>query len=462
MQICKSLPYKKIAVFVFIFCQNTLTTQAQTGIDTALANTLQHSIDSMCTAYNVKGISAAAFIPGKGVWKGVTGVTYGSVPIDTTMILSIGSITKTFIAAEIFNLIDAGMLSLSDTLGDLLPPMTNVNPAITVEQLLSHTSGMGDFTNPTWQAAMIADLTAFWYFPDALVAFVDPPAGVPGSPFKYCNANYSLLGMIIEAKMSDSLHRVLRTDLLTPNGLSNTYMEIIEPYPNPIPHNWTTPTLDPALASDAFATPHEALWSSAEAAGGYFSDPADLATWAYNLYSGNILSAASLSEMLSFTPVSGSFFNGYGRGAMRFNSGGRTYYGHGGNYFGYSASMLYYPTDSISVAVLINQDCIAYYEARILMNTLINKLTTKIREPALKNLLIIGPNPADGELTIRISGNRELLQISITDITGKEMINKSITTTNTTINTQDLGAGTYFVIVTNGDASVSKQIVIAH
>jgi D-alanyl-D-alanine carboxypeptidase len=432
----------------------------QTGIDTGLANALQNSIEYTRSLYNVKGISAAAYIPGKGMWKGVTGVSYGAVPIDTTMLFSIGSVTKTLVAAEIFKLIEGGLLSLSDTVGALLPAITNVNPSITVAQLLGHRSGMGEFLTSSWQAAMNADLSAIWYFPSTLPAFLPVPAGPPGSPWQYCNSNYNLLGMIIESKTSDSLHKVLRTNFLQPLGLANTHMEIFEPYANSIPHNWATPTMDPALATDASATPHEALWSSVEAAGGYFSDAADMAKWGYNLYSGNVLSATSLAQMLNYIPVSGGYFNGYGLGSMRFTNSGKTYYGHGGNYYGYAASMLYYPVDSICVAVLINQDCIATYEARMLMNVLINKLTTAITDLSQSSKISVHPNPACGSVQVTIGDLSDKAIITCADMTGKVVYKTETNAISNQINTSGFADGMYLVTIAQGAQVTTKQIII--
>ncbi len=462
MHITYLIQYKKYFLILLGTIAFRSQVSAQVGIDTALSNALQHSIDSMCVAYNLKGISAAAYIPGKGMWKGVTGVSHLSLPIDTTMIFSMGSITKTFAASEMLKLQEAGLLSLSDTIGALLPAMANVDPAITVAQLLSHTSGMGEYMNSSWSSAMNLDPTLMWHFPDALAAFCPVAVGPPGSPFKYCNSNYNLAGMIIEAKKADSFHRVLRTDFLSPLGLNNTYMEMFEPYPNTIPHNWSTPTLNPALAVDASSTPHQALWSSTEPAGGFFTDPADLAKWGYNLYSGNVLSPASLSQMLTFTPVAGTYFNGYGLGVMRFSSSGRTYYGHGGNFFGYAASMLYYPVDSICVAVLINQDCIAYYQARILMNTVLNKLTTAVKDREWSNKIAITPNPANRELNIAVPGNSSKIDLLLCDVAGREVYKGSMNAGASTINTANFKSGEYFVRLISGDQVVTKQIIIQH
>lgn len=456
----------KIPAFTLclIFClavASPLHTRAQ-GISSVLADTLQTALNNIRVSYNVKGISAAVYIPGRGMWTGVTGVSYGSVPIESSMLLGIGSVTKTFVAAEIFKLIEAGSLSLDDTIGALLPPLSYANPSISVRQLLGHTSGMGDFTNASWESAMLSDPTATWYFPDVLNGFCSPAAAAPGSAWHYCNANYSLLGMIIEAKKSDSLHRVLRSDLLGPSHLYSTYMETFEPYMNPIPHNWATPTLSPALATDASATPHQALWSSVEPVGGYFAHPSDLATWAYDLYSGNVLSATSLAAMLTFTPVTGSYFTGYGLGAMKFSMGGQTYYGHAGNYFGYAASMLFHTSDSICVAVLINQDCIATYEAKDLIAALLKKLSTGVNDPIKDGAFTISPNPANTLLNINMLAANSNTHISITDIAGREVYQGKATGSKFTVNTECMDAGTYLVRILNNGEIRTEQVQIQH
>lgn len=430
-------------------------------VDPAVAATLQTAIENMRTTYQVKGISAAAYIPGKGLWKGVTGESHAGTPLDTNMLLAIGSITKTFVAAEIMKLVENAQLSLSDTMGALLPLKSYINGAVTVKQLLGHTSGMGDVINGKWQTAMNNDPYAIWYFPTALDSFCDPPVGPPGSPFQYCNANYALLGMIVEAKKGDSLHKVLRNDLLTPNNLHNTHMEVFETYSNATAHNWTTPTLNPALAVDASNVPRRALWSSAEPDGGYFSDPADLAIWGHNLYSGKILDTSSINQMFVCSPVNGSYYNGYGLGVMRFPHNGRTYYGHGGNYFGYAGSMMYHPKDSICVAVLINQDCIASYEARILMDVLINKLTG-IEETKLTDNINISPNPADKELHIVLPNTTGKIQVTVSNITGQAVHKADYNTTNISINTSTYQRGIYMVSITAGSKTTTRQVVVQH
>ncbi|MCW3104790.1 MAG: Serine-type D-Ala-D-Ala carboxypeptidase [Bacteroidetes bacterium] len=436
--------------------------RAQTGIDPALATVLQNSINSLRISNNVKGIYAAAYIPGKGTWKGVTGVSYGTVPIDTTMLFSIGSITKTFVASEIFKLIDAGQLSLNDSLYSLLPPMANVDPTITVKQLLGHKSGMSDYLNTDWENAMFADPYRKWYPSEALDSFLTPAAGAPGGTWNYVNANYALLGMIVESQQADSLHHVLRNDFLTPLGLIDTHMEVFENYSSPIPHNWSTPTMSPSLAADSSATPHSALWSSIESAGGYFSNPSDMVHWGYNLYSGTVISPASLSQMLTFTSVSGGYFNGYGLGAMRFVSSGKTFWGHAGNFYGYAACMLYYPADSLCVAVLINQDCIAANIAKPLMTTLINNLSVGVDEQAGEVAVSVFPNPASTSVTVTMPAGTATGQISLYNVVGICVYSDPGGREEFTVNAAELSDGVYILKIQAGNKLINRKIIIQH
>lgn len=450
-----------LLVTTLLFSLSILPLQAQQRITGAKAAELQSEIDYLKTMHNVKGISAAVYSPKKGTWKGVSGVSHGSVALDTTMLLGAGSVTKTFIAAQILKLVDANLLSLSDSLHALIGPHQYVNPNLTVRQLLNHKSGLGDVTNPAWENAMFRNLHKVWYMPAVIDSFLTPPVGVPGGPWNYCNANYVLLGEIIEAKKPDSLHQVLRQELLVPNGLHNTHMEVFEKYPNQTAHNWSAPNMNPALAQDVSGYVKTALWSSAEADGGYFTDAADLAKWAYNLYAGKVLSPASLTEMLTFTNVNGSYFNGYGLGVMRFPALGRTYYGHAGNYFGYAACMLYSPQDSLAIGMLINQDIISPNPARTFMSTALRTLTASSKE-APKPVFAVYPNPANTQTTLLFPDRKAKTMLQLTDLTGKLLFETTVQGAETMLPTAAYPNGTYLLRVTSETGTITEKLVIQH
>ncbi|MBC8172261.1 MAG: serine hydrolase [Chitinophagales bacterium] len=454
---------RHLFIALFVLCPSFM--KAQSGINPAYAALLQNALDSLREAYDVKGISAAAYIPGKGIWQGVTGVSYGSHDIDTTMIFDIGSTTKTFVAAEIFKLIEEGMFGLDDTLFDLLPPIEYVTPEVTVRQLLGHKSGLGEYLNIAWQNAMFDDLERTWYSPEAMDSFLTAPTGVPGGTWNYRNTNYVLLGMIAETFRGDSLHSILRNDFLTPLSLNDTYMETFETYDNPIPDNWSTPTMDPDLAVNVSSYPHEAMYSSTSFAGGFFSSAADLANWGYNLYSGNVLSETSLAEMLTFTNVPGGYFTGYGLGSMRFAADGNIYWGHAGNFFGYAASMIYDPEDSVCVALLVNQDCFSPYIAMPLMNIAMNNLSlatnleTNIPEKKMK----VYPNPANDVLYIEMPEElRTNYTIQLFDMAGEMVYTEQQNKQNIFIHVNNINDGFYVLKIIAGSNMYAEKLVIEH
>lgn len=449
------------ASFLLSFTCAAFFVKAQT-IDPALAASLQNSINNLRISYQLAGISAAAYIPGQGTWQGVTGYSYGSVPIDSSMLFSIGSVTKTFIASEIFKLVENQQITLDDSVHSLLPPRNYVDPNITVRQLLGHKSGLADYLNPNWENSMFNNPLRTWTAPEALDSFLPAPLGPPGSPWNYVNANYALLGMIVEAQNGDSLHNVLRNHFLTPVGLDKIFMEVYEPYTDTIPHNWSAPNLNPALATDVAYVPHQALWSSVEAAGGYFAMASDLAAWGYNLYSGNVLSANSLNEMLTFTNVSSSYFNGYGLGSMRFPYMSRTYWGHAGNYFGYAACMLYDPQDSVCVVVLINQDCIAANVAKPLINAIANQLASGMADQQSLQEVAVFPNPAHEALMISLPAANESYTVELFGLAGNLVQRQQATGNLTTINTADLSEGAYLLRVASASAVFTQKVMIQH
>ena len=326
-----------------------------------------------------------------------------------------------------------------------------------MRQLLQHKSGLAEYLTLDWQDAMFDDLTRRWYSPEAMDSFLTAPTGSPGGPWSYCNTNYVLLGMIAEKLRSDSLHVILRNDFLSPLQLNDTYMEMFETYENEIADNWSAPNFDPDLAVNGSGYPHEALFTSTSFAGGLFCTAPDLATWGYNLYSGNVLSDSLLAEMLNFTFV-GSYFNGYGLGCMRFSNSGNTYYGHAGNFFGYAASMLYYPQDSICLALLVNQDCISPYIAMPLMKIALDNLflTTGINNPAATQDLRIYPNPSIETLNVQLPWAGEVI-VNVFDVCGRQFYSSHQEANHLSIDVSRFPEGMYMLEIITGNKTVFQK-----
>ncbi|MBK7696285.1 MAG: beta-lactamase family protein [Saprospiraceae bacterium] len=112
-----------------------------------MGSTLQAKLDSLKTTYRIKGISSCVYFPGEGFWDGISGVSFGSVPIDPDMEFGIGSNTKLFTAVVLLKLAEQNILSVDDSLHRSRLNYKNIDPDITIRQLLTHTSGLADYNN---------------------------------------------------------------------------------------------------------------------------------------------------------------------------------------------------------------------------------------------------------------------------------------------------------------------------
>ena len=160
---------------------------------------------------------------GKPIYKTVHGMASKAynVPnrIDTK--LNLASIGKTFTAIAIMQLVEQGKLSLTDTVGKLLPdyPNKQVATKVTIHHLLTHSSGMGDIHGPKY-AARISSLRQVR---DYLPLFVDDPLSFePGARMQYSNAGYILLGAIIEKVSGENFFDYVRNHIFKPAGMIDT------------------------------------------------------------------------------------------------------------------------------------------------------------------------------------------------------------------------------------------------
>jgi D-alanyl-D-alanine carboxypeptidase len=134
---------------------------------------------------------------------------------------NLGSINKLFTQTAIAQLAAAGKLSLSDTVRKLLPDYPSpVADRITVQQLLTMSSGLGDFFGPRYDATPKSKLRSL---ADYLPLFVNEPLLFePGTSRKYSNAGYIVLGLIIEKVSGQSYYDYVREHVYRPAGMKDT------------------------------------------------------------------------------------------------------------------------------------------------------------------------------------------------------------------------------------------------
>ena len=219
---------------------------------------------------------------------------------DPTAQFRIGSVTKTFIAADLLLLESQGKLSMDDTVAKWLPGVVNANgndgTKITLRELLNMTSGLPDFFEKIPAADWTSTNTR--YTPQQLVniALTSPPTSAPGAAVNYTNTAYILAGMVIQKVTGNDPSIEVTDNIIRPLGLTNTSFPTTDPdmhgnylhgYELPVwwigtPPYTETSTSNPTLTG---------------AAGAMVSTEADLATFYRALFTGKVLPAAQLKEM---------------------------------------------------------------------------------------------------------------------------------------------------------------------
>ncbi len=326
----------------------------------AIAARLTAALARLRTADHLPGIQAVVRYPDGAAWKGHAGFAdlAARQAMGTFTLLDAGSITKTFVAALAIQLAGQGVFGLDDPVERWLPALPYVG-GVTIRELLDHTSGIEDpFNNQPFLATLGAHPRRAWTAAQVL-ALAGKPYFAPGQGWAYSNANYILLGQVIERATGEPLATLLRQRFFGPLKLTHTYLQGEEPVSGPVAHGyeytsyrtWTVKD----LSDGSTYLPFTSLATSLGAAGALVTTADDLARWALYLYRGRVLPPAELSQMLDFGLTSAFHPRlPYGLGVQRRSLDGLGSWGHAGSLSGYRAAMRYFPAAGVSIAVLAN------------------------------------------------------------------------------------------------------------
>jgi CubicO group peptidase (beta-lactamase class C family) len=251
----------------------------------------------------------------------------------------LGSVTKQFTAASILLLEERGKLSVSDPVKKYVPDAPAAWDRITVFHVLTHTSGIPNFTGfPEYEK-----FSAFAATPVELVArFRDKPLDFePGEKWNYSNSGYLLLGYLIEKITGESYEKFVRENIFTPLGMKESGYDSNSAV---IPHRAS----GYALVNKRYENAGFVHMTIPHAAGALYSTTEDLLKWEQGLFGGKVLKPASLQKMT--TP----FKNNYAFGLSVETAGGHKVISHGGGIQGFVTDLEYYPDDQLTVAVLEN------------------------------------------------------------------------------------------------------------
>lgn len=458
----KSIFMKKILLSIAVVLA-ALSTQAQ--IAPVYKVTLDNLFDSLCKKYNIKGASASIIVPNEGTWERSHGISHGIFPITTGTHFGIGSNTKTFTAVMLLKLQEQGKLDLDDTVGQWVQH-PNIPGTITIRQLLNHTSGLYSWTDNNDLNKLVVPPYTQVYPIDTVLSLVKAPIASPGGSHSYCNTNYTVAGLIIRSVTGKALHTAFRDELLTPNGLDDTYF-----FPHEMPptgtmaHSWSN-VLNIGTNMEDLETVHNfsqnAYMSLASTAGCIVSTAKDNAKFWNLLVEGKLLNSASMAEMQTVVQVTLSVDYGLGIFARSLNN--RDVITHGGTLFGFIAENLADKTSGVSISLLTNQDSVTN---SLIFNGIIrelHKVTIQYTDVATignKSQISVFPNPAKDVLNINLDYYGDAT-LQLYDVAGRQVKIQPVANGNNKISVSNLIGGTYFLNISDKGNSIHRQTITIH
>jgi CubicO group peptidase (beta-lactamase class C family) len=265
------------------------------------------------------------------------------VTLDTSF--EIGSVTKQFTAAAILVLAQEGRLSVDDVISRHLPGTPATWRQITLRHLLTHTSGLKNYTGlPGFE--LTRHLTQSQFVAQIAAHALEFP---PGARWSYCNTGYNLLGYVVENVSGTNYVAFLQQRLFTPLQMTATTSRdpgaVIPHRANGYETNATGQFINRDFdLTDIFS------------AGEIVSTVGDLAKWNVALDTGKILTPASREEMWTPVRLNDGSSHPYGFGWFLEPYQGHPNVGHSGATDGFSASLQRFPEANLTVIVLCNSD----------------------------------------------------------------------------------------------------------
>ena len=363
--------------------------------DTDLRALFQVAVDNEFLALEEKSGLSVAVYTDKKLWAYATGEADNNVKMMVDTPLMVSSSSKTFLSALILSQIEMGFYELTDSLGTVLEKHSDfpsfepdkVNPEVTIEEMLTMSSGMADFSyNMVGKSASYKEPV---WSPFDTVNLIQSPYSAPGA-FKYNDTNVVLLGIVAEFYAEESLADLYRAEFLTPLNMTAvilpeegiawhtqlfndqaedfTFPRMAMPYTDVSP--WGGSGFGNMIETAPFGFGYYlgAVGRLRYGCCGIISTPENVARWAYELYrpNGSAISESVRNQLLnSFSgarvpawAVTGESY-GYFASKRTFempDSTTITAYGHPGGGGGYASVMYYSPELDLAISILANSE----------------------------------------------------------------------------------------------------------
>ncbi len=339
-------PYR-LAILLALCVLFSLSASAQNGAGSLATNDqiVAKADEYMAAVLKVDGFSGSILVARDG--KPIVSKAYGmsnielNVPNTPRSIYRLGSVTKQFTSMAIMMLQERGKLSVSDPICKYVAECPDIWKPITLKQLLTHTSGITNYT-------AFPDFATTTVLPTKTDTIIDrlkkqPLDFAPGEKFSYSNSGYFLLGVVIGKASGKTYADFLQENIFDPLGMKQSG------YDDPL-------RIIPDRASGYQKRGGKIINASYTdmsvpyAAGSLYSSTGDLLIWDQALYTEKLIKRVSLDEM--FTPPKGDAGYAYGWNVgKRYD---RRQISHGGAIYGFATQLARFPDDHVTVIALSN------------------------------------------------------------------------------------------------------------
>ncbi|MFI1523311.1 serine hydrolase domain-containing protein [Kitasatospora cineracea] len=303
---------------------------------------LQQGLDALTGEGGASAATGELRQDGRVVWRGTSGVgdlaTGEPAPVDGAF--RAGSITKTFLATVVLQLVGEGRVGLDEPIERYLPGVVPNGSAITVRQVMNHTAGLYDYTqDPRFAYDTEADQRRLldqdrwrtWSASELIaIGLSHPPYFPPGQGWQYSNTDYLLIGELVEKVTGHDWRSEVRGRVIRPLGLHRTSLPgTATDIPGPHSHGYLQ-------LSDGPADVTEFNTSVAGASGELISSNDDLARFDAALLGGRLLAPAQLARMTTTVPADVQPPTDYGLGLTKLKLSCGSVWGHPGGIYGYT------------------------------------------------------------------------------------------------------------------------------
>ena len=342
------------------------------GLDTAA---IEAAVAEYMDAAGIPGLVLAVALGDEDPWTFGWGVSDLATeePMTPNSYVRIGSVTKPVTTVAVLSMVDEGLVDLDTPvtayLGDDWYGTYEHGPHITLRHLMGHTAGFVEYAFDAGFFVLGSARLNVPITPEEVVRFtiMYGPVAEFETEYHYSTAGHVIAGMIIEAVTGNPAHVEIRSRVLAPLGLENTYLPPGELPPEPVANSYNGGLLYTAFTSltnppdeslhvfkgnDYLATnsyPQEFLQTAGWTGGGIEALIGDVPRMLRGLFAGGLISDESLAEM-----TAPGVNPGYGLGVGIEDIDGRLAYSHGGGTPAFRTRALYLPEMDLSLAVNAN------------------------------------------------------------------------------------------------------------